>query len=354
MASLVPFFQGNRAFADITNRSLTLEAGATDGGSLPGGVVKHKFDFTLGSASPFGSIRFQYCTLARDNPADGGTSNCVTPTGLVTTSATLFDQQGSTGFSIADQATNGTIVLGKATAAAPTGPVSYTFDTVTNPTATNTTFFVRITTYASSDGSGVPIDTGTVAASTANAIQLSGVMPESLIFCTGATVSTTSGQPDCTTATAGDVKFNQLFSPSDTAIATSQMAASTNALNGYSITVNGATLTSGSNTITAMSTTAPSTIGTAQFGMNLVANTTPGVGADVAPAVDAPNNLLGAASANYGTADSFRFVDGESVAAATGPTNSQIFTASYIVNVPGSMPAGNYSTTLTYICTATY
>ncbi|HET7630006.1 MAG TPA: hypothetical protein VFK03_01390, partial [Candidatus Saccharimonadales bacterium] len=351
---MAPIFQGGNVYAaGITDRSLTLQAGPTDGGSLPGGVVKHKFDFTLPSTSNIGSIKFQYCTLARDNPADGGASNCVVPTGLVTTGASLFDQTGATGFSIVDEATNGTVIIGKATPAAPPagGVVSYTFDTVTNPTAVNTTFFVRISTYASSDGSGSETDTGTVAASTANAIQLSGVMPESLIFCTGGTVSMTAGQPDCTTATAGNITFNQLFSPSDTATATSQMAASTNALSGYSITVNGPTLKSGSNTITAMATTGPSVVGTAQFGMNMVANATPGVGADVNPVVDVPNNLLGTPAAGYETADNFRFVSGESVAGSTGPTNSQIFTASYIVNVPGSLPAGTYATTLTYICT---
>jgi hypothetical protein len=31
--------------AQITARSLTLEAGATDGGSKPGGTVKHYFQF---------------------------------------------------------------------------------------------------------------------------------------------------------------------------------------------------------------------------------------------------------------------------------------------------------------------
>ena len=49
------------------------------------------------------------------------------------------------------------------------------------------TFFVRISTFNSFDATGSPIDRGTVAASTADPIELSGVMPESLVFCTGAT-----------------------------------------------------------------------------------------------------------------------------------------------------------------------
>lgn len=109
-------------------------------------------------------------------------------------------------------------------------------------------------------------------------------MPESLIFCTGATVGVQGGGdvdnhsdgslPDCSTATAGAVSFNAEFSPAATAYATSMMAASTNAGTGYSITLHGATLTSGSNTIPAMAT-GVSTLNVSQFGLNLRLNTTP-------------------------------------------------------------------------------
>lgn len=43
-----------------------------------------------------------------------------------------------------------------------------------------------------------------------------------------------------------------------------------------------------------------------------------------------------------------------STSASVGTGSGQIFTVSYIVNVPGSQPAGNYTTTLTYICTPTF
>jgi hypothetical protein len=139
------------------------------------------------------------------------------------------------------------------------------------------------------------------------------------------------------------------------------MAASTNAANGYSITVHGDTLTSGSNTIPAMGATAAPARGTSQFGMNLKANTTGvstvAVGAEVAP-VSNGTDLRGQASTDYRTVDQFKFVSGNPVAASDfntpGPTNAQIFTASYIVNVAGSQIAGTYTTTLTYICTPTF
>lgn len=355
-ASVSSAFTSQRASAaQITNRSLTLQAGATDGGSKPGGVVKHHLSFTLPNTGGgnVGSIKFQYCTTA--------SGTCTLPTGTVTTSATLDAQTGATGFTL-NNTTNGTPFLTRTAAAVLANTaVTYTLGSVTNPTATNTAFYVRISTYATIDTTGAATDTGTVVTSTATQIQLTGIMPESLVFCTGGTVGTTGGVPDCSTATGGAVSFDRLFSPSDTATAVSQMAASTNAGFGYSITVNGATMTSGSNTITAMSTATTGVKGTSQFGMNLKANTTatsnPAVGTEVAPAANG-TNYKGQAKLGYDAVDTFKFLTADVVAASdntgAGPTDSQIFTSSYIVNVTGSQGAGTYTTTLTYVATATF
>lgn len=339
--------------AQITSRKLLLQAGPTDGGSKPGGIVKHHYEFTLPSGSNIGSIKFLYCTSA------AGT--CTTPTGLDTIAATLDFQDGATGFTLVST-TNGAPYLTRTAAAVTAGTaVKYRLASVTNPTTTNQSFYVRIASYASADTTGATTDTGNVVASTATAIDLTGIMPESLVFCTGGTVGTTGGVPDCTTATGGAIEFDRLFSATDTATAISQMAASTNAGFGYSITVNGATLTSGSNTVTAMSTATTSVKGSSQFGMNLKANTaaasTPAVGTEVAPAANGIN-LKGQAKVGYDTVDTFKFTTAEAVAASdnggAGASDAQIFTASYVVNVPGSQPAGTYTTTLTYIATPTF
>lgn len=353
-ASVITIFRTQSvSAAQITNRSLTLQAGATDGGSKPGGVVNHALAFTLPGGNTVGSIQFLYCTTA--------SGACTMPTGLVTTSATLGNETGVTGFSMVNT-TNGAPYLTRTAAAIGAGvATTYRLDTITNPTTTNQTFFVRIATFASTNATGGTGDTGTVAASTATQIILSGTMPESLIFCTGETIGTTAGIPDCTTATAGVISFNQLFSPVDTATARSQMAASTNAGQGYTISVNGPTLTSGSNTIPAMATAGVGVRGTGQFGLNLKANTattsTPAVGIEVAPAANG-TSLKGQAATDYNTVDTFKFVSGNTVAnsanGGAGPTDAQIFTVSYIANVPGSQAAGTYTTTLTYICTATF
>jgi len=353
-ATVLLALQGQLAYAaQITNRSLTLQAGASDGGSKPGGVVNHLYNFTVPTTASVGSIQFQYCTTA--------SGTCTMPAGLVTTAATMGTQSGATGFTIVNT-TNGAPYLTR-TAASITAStaLSYQLLSVTNPTTTNQAFFVRISTFAATNATGGTTDTGTVSASTATPIILTGTMPESLIFCTGATISTTAGIPDCTTATAGAVSFNQLFSPTDTATATSQMAASTNAGSGYSITVNGPTLTSGANTITAMAASGVGVRGTSQFGLNLKANTTAtstvAVGTEVTAAANG-TSLRGQAVTGYDTVDNFKFNTGDSVAnsanGGAGPTNAQIYTAAYVVNVAGNQASGTYTSTLTYICTATF
>ncbi|HET7673814.1 MAG TPA: hypothetical protein VFK11_04880 [Candidatus Saccharimonadales bacterium] len=348
----------------ITNIKLTLQTGTTpsdvdsdgidDGGSMPGGNANHYFQFSVPSSSNVDAIQFKYCTTELI-PSTGNT--CTAPTGLDSSTSTLGLDAG-TGWTITNQTANTVTVSGSA--ANLSGNKTFRLDDVVNPTTTNETFYVYIATYTGGT-SGTLTDDGSAAASTATPIQLTGTMPESLVFCTGETISKTGGVPDCTTATSGDISFNQLFDPTSTAHATSQMAASTNAGSGYAIAVNGPTLTSGSNTISAIGGTATSsTLGTSQFGMNLAVNTTPAVGSAIDPASNGTNYLANA-QANFDTADSFAFDDtGNNTVAASdnggtaGPTDSQIYTASYIVNVPGSQPAGTYTTTLTYICTPTF
>lgn len=367
VGTISPAFSFEKVYANqITNRTLTLETGPSpnfDHGSMPGGVVDHHFTFSVpnvGSTS-IAAVKFQYCTTA--------SGSCTVPTGLDTTGGGVgFDDTGSGAvFTSLDKSTNGApYVTRTAAAITPGSNLDITLTGVTNPTNTNEAFYVRISTHTDPAAADAPVDDGTVAASTATQIELSGTMPESLIFCTGETIATTAGIPDCSTATDGIITFNQLFSPTDTATATSQMAASTNAGTGYVISLTGPTLTSGSNTIPDMDAGGNSAPGTGQFGMNLVENTGvapdpigPTVGTAVTPAANG-TNYKGQPSTGYDTNGVYKFdsVGINYVAASdnggAGPSDSQIFTASYIVNVSGSQQAGGYNTTLTYVCTAKF
>nr|MBP7806991.1 hypothetical protein [Candidatus Saccharibacteria bacterium] len=213
---------------------------------------------------------------------------------------------------------------------------------ITNPTAQNTTFFARITTYSDAAWT-TAVDSGVVAASTAQQITLSGTMDESLVFCTGTSITGTN----CGTIAGSAVNFGT-FSSVTPNTGTSVMAASTNGTSGYAITVNGTTLTSGGNSITALTTQTASSAGTEQFGLNLRDNATPNVGSN-------PSGSGGGSySANYGTVDQFRFVTADTVASSAGATDANAFTVSYLANVGGATEAGTYTATMTYIATATF
>lgn len=135
-----------------------------------------------------------------------------------------------------------------------------------------------------------------------------------------------------------------------TGTGTHTVSASTNGSGGFSITYNGALLTSGSNDIDSIGTAQASSQGTEQFGINLKDNATPNIGSN--PTTNAGTCGI---AANYGTADSFSYA----ASATTTVTNVSapadcVYTVSYIANISSITPAGAYSTTLTWIGTATF
>jgi hypothetical protein len=322
-------------FAPVTANAAGLAPRSIQMGSSGQGVVtSYAITATTATAASIGSLRFEFCTSA--------TGACVTPTGLITTAATL-SAESPAGFTI-DNTTNGSpYIFDNTPALFGIGtPMSYTLASVTNPSNANETFYVRITTYTGTDGATGPVDTGTVALSTAQPVQLTGVTPEILTFCVGTSIA-----GNCTTIAGDTLDFGD-FSPTATRTGTSVMQAQTNAANGYVITVNGTTLSSGANTIPALAAQTASTIGTSQFGLNVVDNAVPNVGAN-------PSGTgTGTFSGTYGVADLFRFNSGDVVAQAAAPTDANTFTSTYIVNIGGSQAAGVYTATMTYICTASF
>jgi hypothetical protein len=304
------------------------------GSSGQGIVTSYTASFTTATAANIGSIGFQFCTTA--------TGACTVPTGVVTTSATLTVQTGATGFSIINTTNGAPYITRSAANIGSSVALSYTLGAITNPTTANQSYNVRITTYTGTDGATGAVDTGNVAMSTAQPVQLTGVTPEILVFCVGTSIT-----GNCGTATGSTIDFGD-FSPVATSTGTSVMQAQTNASGGYAISVNGTTLSSGINTIPALGSQAASTIGTSQFGLNLRSNATPAVGSDPTGAGS------GTFAASYGTQDQYRFNSGDVVANATLPTNANTFTSSYVVNIGGAQAAGVYTATMTYICTAAF
>lgn len=141
------------------------------------------------------------------------------------------------------------------------------------------------------------------------------------------------------------------FSTGTTTTTTSVFEVANYTSYGYVVQTLGNPPTNGTHTIAAMSSTGPSQAGIEQFGINLVANTSPtSVGAN-------PNHGqfgFGSASANYGTANNYRYVSGETIATGPKTSGTTTYTISYIVNVDSLTPAGKYNSGQTIICTATF
>jgi hypothetical protein len=134
------------------------------------------------------------------------------------------------------------------------------------------------------------------------------------------------------------------------------LSVATNGPGGFVVTYNGATLTNtstGSHPMTVYAPSAtPPTIGTEGFGINLKLNTAP-VGSSANPVTNAGATCTPAA--NYNTADQYYFV----ASTATAITNMSAaadctFEVSYMANISTVTPAGAYSTSITYIASATF
>lgn len=84
-----------------------------------------------------------------------------------------------------------------------------------------------------------------------------------------------------------------------------------------------------------------STPGTEQFAINVVANTTPNVGA--AP-VQVPSNQFsfGTVAPNYATANLFKYASEDVVAKSLTSSGQTEYTISMIINIANNTPAGHY------------
>lgn len=141
------------------------------------------------------------------------------------------------------------------------------------------------------------------------------------------------------------------FSPSNPSTATAAFSVLNYTSWGYVVQVYGAPPTNGSHSIAAMSSTDISRIGQEQFGINLVANSSP-----VSFGANPDNGQFGFGSinANYNTAGSFRYVEGETIATAPKSSGITLYTISYLVNVASVTPGGQYVSNQTIVIIGTY
>lgn len=319
------------AVSGLSNRSIRL------GDSRISISTSYDFQFDLTIAGNLGSIRFEFCS---NDPLP--LEPCTAPSGFDISGAALSNQTGETGFVIDPATTTNDLLLSRAPSAAITQTVTYDFSSVINPDTAGT-HYVRVLTYATNDGTGVSTEEAGLAFAIIGDFTVSAFVPPYLQFCVGITITS----HNCATATGDAINFGTLTANSPK-FATSQMAGSTNGVGGLAITLIGTTMTSGVHTITALNTRGPSIPGFSQFGLNLRDNSSPNVGINAT----GPGTIV--PIGNYDVVNEFVFNNGDQIANSPLSTEFNTLTASYIVNINEDQPPGVYTSTLTYVATATF
>lgn len=317
---------------ELTARSLAVASAS------PSVVTTHTFTFTPSSVTAIGSIVFEYC---QNSPVVG--QPCDVPPGLDVSLANLSIQTGNTGFSVDNlNTTANKLVITRSPSVGISVVSSYVFSNITNPSNAPHSEFIRISTHASTDGSGSLTDNGSVAYAIHTPLNVAAYVPPFLNFCVGVTVSL-----DCS-VTNGDSIDMGIISKTIATSATSQFSTATNDPTGYVVYAIGNTMTSGNNIIPALASPSPSQPGTSQFGINLRDNSSPNIGTD-------PSGVgTGIPTAGYNSPNAYTFNSGDSLAASTLSSEYTRMTVSYLVNAANSQPPGVYTATFTYLATVQF
>ncbi len=150
-----------------------------------------------------------------------------------------------------------------------------------------------------------------------------------------------------------------VLNTSGTAAASANFSIKNYLTNGYVVKIYGDAPTNrtgpGTIALTALNSPSVSQAGTEQFGINLVANATPGIGVNPQQIPnDSPAFSYGQAAAGYNTADYFKYVNGDTVALSNSSTGQTDFTVSIIANIASSTRGGQYRTTLVVLVISTF
>lgn len=107
-------------------------------------------------------------------------------------------------------------------------------------------------------------------------------------------------------------------------------------------------------TLANLTTPTASSPGTEQFGINLVANTSPtNFGANPIQVPDGTFSF-GSVASGYNTANLFKYVKGDTIAQSSRSTGETDFTISYLYNISNVTAAGEYQLNHELVATSTY
>ncbi len=110
--------------------------------------------------------------------------------------------------------------------------------------------------------------------------------------------------------------------------------------------------------LTGIASPTASTVGTEQFGINVVRNANfCGASCDLgADPAQVPNSTFsfGAAATGYNTGNQFKYVKNDIIALSTKSSSITAYTVSYIFNISGGTPSGQYNFVHSLVATGTY
>jgi len=142
-----------------------------------------------------------------------------------------------------------------------------------------------------------------------------------------------------------------IFTASAPSVATASFSVMNYTSYGYTVQIIGNTPTNGAHSIEAMSTLDSSQVGKEQFGLNLVANTSP---ASVGANPDNGQFGYGTVVGNYSTPNKYYFASGDTIAQSPKSSGVTNYTITYLVNVEGMTPGGQYRSDQTLVVLATF
>lgn len=153
-------------------------------------------------------------------------------------------------------------------------------------------------------------------------------------------------------ASTTDLGILSIASPSTTTGTFSVKSYLTNG--GYAVTNASDPPRSGPNTLANLISQTASSAGTEQFGINLVANTSPvSFGANATQGPDATFGF-GAAASGYSTTNQYKYVKGDTIASSNRSSGYTNYTISYLYNISNSTKAGLYTFNHIMVATSTY
>lgn len=166
--------------------------------------------------------------------------------------------------------------------------------------------------------------------------------------------ATTTSEPTLRCAVnTSSLNFGAL-SIGSTATATATFSVLNYTSYGYNVSIIGNTPSNGTHNLNGLSSNASSSAGTEQFGINLVANTSPAAFGAFPQQIPDNTFSFGDATANYSTPNSYRYVPGEIIASAPKSSGQTNYTIAYIVNVATNTAGGTYTGNQAILCTGTY